>query len=408
MKFIVKIFVMLFGVILIVLMATILNNVTNLTCEPVDLYSGENAVVGFGGGFVNGLYDSMCMTLIEANNAVWNAYANWFVGLIGQRGNVAGIGADLWGLASFFCVKHSNFEYATGPGVGAVTDTEVFKELFLYELERCWTMFEGDTNQPLPSRHPLGKNVYFDCAEIIYDFTIPTGPGEFVSFGELTARLLYENSCGEQVNAPISSLDREYCTGSYFDAGTGQYVEGGCVDYLDLLAAIKWCAPKDEMIEYWGAEDNYYREYEEFVSSGGSIITVDCPLESITPKNFVEHRTYESSACFNYDAALCSFANVSGYNRRTDYEASNDGSTVIDGCGRIVISYIDYFDWGSIFAAQRAGDDYLTCGGLDVWNNFVALGSDTWPSVGDNIFLYNTDSIIICYEKFDTCGADVV
>ena len=191
------------GVILLVTMASVLTNVSSNTCEPTDLYSSSDDVIGFGGGFVNGLYDSICSRFVGANDAIWGAYSNLLVGIMGQKGNLALFSADLWGLADFFCTTHSNFEYATSEFGGAITSTADFSDLFLYEAERCWKLFEGNYEIPNPTRHPLGKRAFFDCAEIIYDFT----DGNYVSLAELYAKLSGPNFCGEDSNLPCGFFE---------------------------------------------------------------------------------------------------------------------------------------------------------------------------------------------------------
>ncbi len=384
MNFVLKIFLMIFGVIMIALMAVILTNITNQACSPADLFSGEDSVVGFGGTFINSLYDSMCSTFLEANNGVWNAYANWIVGVFGQRPSMANIAGDLWGLASYFCQTHSNFEYASSGSAGAITDTQTFKELFLYEVERCWSMFQADEGDfgllsSTDNRHPIGKNAIFDCAEIIYDFS-EGGGGDYVSFAELLARLMYINSCGDDVNAPVRFYED---------------VEGPAI-----IDSMSWCAPKDFMEEYWSSTSKTYARASSLDFSGGSVFDLSCDSGS----NPVESTNYTTSACMPYMYAMCSYSSISPkYNNTLGYDpASSDESAVIDGCGRLVISFFDFFDWGALWWYQSNSDVYDSCDYLNIFNGFnILTGNDL--NYNNDLWPRRKNSIIFCYEKYDTC-----
>jgi hypothetical protein len=73
MNIIQKVFIMLMGVVFLVLLFFIIDSISTQTCVPEDIYDNQE-VGSFGGGFINALYDSMCNSLLNANNAVWGAY----------------------------------------------------------------------------------------------------------------------------------------------------------------------------------------------------------------------------------------------------------------------------------------------------------------------------------------------
>ncbi|PIU89331.1 hypothetical protein COS64_00915 [archaeon CG06_land_8_20_14_3_00_37_11] len=402
-SFVSKIFLIVFGLIVIVALVVVLNKVTTPTCSPAKLFD-KTGIVGFGGSFINSIYDGVCSAVLNANDAVWGAYSKMLLSLLGQRANVAAIGADLWGMGEFFCQSHSNFEYATGPEGSAITSTEDFKELFAYEVERCWTMFEGITTEPLENRNPLGKHVSFDCAEIIYDFTGGES-NDYVTMAELYSKLSYLNDCGREYNAPCKVSTTQL-------SGLGPLAGAlGTAEINYLSENMMWCAPKDLMEEYW-ADNKSFAPYSSFDFSGATVDEFKCGSDSLE-KDDPDRLYVDSSACLPGSIAACSFSEISGY----DSSSGDDESLKIDGCGKIVITYYDYFNWQSFLTYQRTGDNYEACGHVDVFNNFepiIRKLPENWWEVSvidlilgnapeaDIIGVRHANQILICYEKYDT------
>lgn len=392
-----KIFLIVFGLVVVVTLVVVVNNIGSTTCVP-ELY-GEG-VIGFGGGFLNSIFDSLCLNVVDANNAVWNFYDNILSTAAGQRGNIAAIGADMWSMGRFFCQTHSNFDYASSSTGAAIKSTETFKDLFSYELDRCWTIFEGNTSRPLSDRHPLGKTAIHNCAEIIYDFSgfqdedVPT-------LAELFAKLNYKNYCGDEFNAPLFLKEEERCTYD-FDWDTFLVSDPECEDYNAVKDSIMWCAPKEEMEDFWVDNESYIQP-SKFRITGPNVDKLECDTEPEIPKS--ERTYFKTSACIPYAEALCSFGEVDGYSFS---DKESDESTIIDGCGRIVISYFDYFDFATFLATQKNSDTYAACDFVNVFNDFepiVLKESEKWwlfditpPEV---IVPREQNSILICYEKYD-------
>lgn len=408
-----KIFLILFGIIIILGGVIIINSITTSACMPTELF-GEVGSVGFGGAFVNTLYDSLCNNVLNLNSAIWNFYSNQAVGWLGQEGTVERIGRAAWDMGGVFCKKHSNFDYATGETAGAITSTENFKDLFVYEVERCWTMFEGIRTNPKDDRHPLGKQAMFDCGEIIYDFT----QSNSVSLAELYARLSSTNYCGEDVNAPVEYVDNPDGSQS-------------------LIEYMMWCAPLDEMAAYW-FWNNYYMSPESFQFSASSVDELTCtypdPNQDLPEdeQEVMDRLQHPTTACIPYTQALCSFAlgmpweyglnveDIDPYDLveeewfdESSYPlGSGDFSTIIDGCGKVTITYYDYFDWGSLFNKQETMDNYKACNYVEVFNNFDTL--EVWDSSSNTYYKRYDDNsdeyyeikekngILICYERYDT------
>lgn len=386
-------FLMIFGALMLVVLAVVLTGVlggSTVSCVPEELYS-DSEVVGFGGGLLDNVYDSACTSLLNANSAVWGLYKRIITGIIGQRENIASVSADLWGLARFFCRTNTNFEYVTQGSAGAISSTEIFTQLFANQVERCWSMFEGQKDYN-SERNPLGRRGMFDCAEIIYDFS---DSGDYVTLGQLYATLASENTCGAQRIIPI--------------------VESETLLFGTIYTNyIQWCAPKAKMHGYWNStthysNPSYYLEPEEFEVSAGAVDRISCNLGGsgvIRPKNV----DADVDACMPFSYALCSLSYVDGYKNTTlmpghSTYTPNDDSTVIDNCGKIVISFFDYFSWGVFSSVEKNTDNYAGCGGLDVFNNF-----ESFRIPGANIFLDkyisvsgSSDSIVICYERYDDC-----
>lgn len=394
MDMIVKLFSIIMGIVVLVSMVGVISNISAPQCVPSELYH-DNSIQGFGGGFFDNIYDGMCSTMINANNAVWNLYETVLAGATGQRGNIATVGFDLWGLASFFCRTYSNFEYYSENDAAAITETETFKQLFASQVERCWTLFEGNTRVPLEDRHPLGKQGIFDCAEIIYDFS----GGQSVTMAELLATLIGPNMCGNPRNVPVWDPNTQ---------DVNLYSDHWMISPDEPMAnpgeSIIWCAPKELMEDYWSyvtytddffetVDDvNYIYYPKEITIVGSSVETAECELED-NEYDPIQLGGYVSSSGLTYTTAMCSFQQIYG-GSGTD---ENDETAVISGKGRITISYFDYFDWGLFPNIERASDDYEACGNADVFNNFKDIGSN-WYS--EKFSTRTSDSILICYEQF--------
>ncbi|VVB75144.1 Uncharacterised protein [Candidatus Tiddalikarchaeum anstoanum] len=380
-------------------------NVSTTTCAPTDLFTNSK-VIGFGGGLIDGVNDGVCAALLNANNAVWGFYESMITGVLGQTENVGMIGSDLWGLASFFCKKHSNFNYVSKGSYGPIDDPEVLRQLFAYEVERCWTLFEGMTNKPLGDRNPIGKNGIFDCAEIIYNITYK----EPVTLGDIFAVFGSRNGCGAKRNAPVS-LIRPLCIPlcSVFDTTNCTEL---CFDswFLPYEESMLVCTPYDKMWDYWNGShsDNYYTSPSNLVIEGenervASLVSLTCRDPSTINEHLQLHNL-DSTACMPFSYALCSLGYVEGYHSKT---APNDDSAVIDGAGKITISFYDYFNWGTLLSMQTASDNYKACGNVNVFNNFHPIRDNqvnifdpgSW-GVNEYIGVRKQDSIVICYEKY--------
>jgi len=354
-NYLINIFMMIFGIMFLVLILMLFGNISGSACVPNELLEQES-LVGYGGNFIEKMYDNFCMTSLNINNGVWNFYDS-LIGTVFARPTLSSISMDLGGLIDIFCVAHSNQDYySENQNLGAVSDSETFKQLFAYELERCWTIFEGKTNEPLDNRHPLGKKAIFDCSEIIFSLDEENS----VSLAELYSSLLFDNSCGEKVNAPATYSDGE------FDE------------------SIMWCVPKTLMEGYWNAMDSTYEtpSSAEF-SQSNSVLS--CGNDEQVGSLY----NNEMSACLPYEYAFCSLGSVDSYSSST----GDDESALISGKGKITISYFDYFNWFAL-GSSIVSDSYSACDYVEVFNDFKSEDLWSWKPRREN-------SILICYEKFE-------
>ncbi len=329
---------------------------TSSTPYPRDL---NEPLKGFGNSVVSKIYDGMCSGALDMNSAIWTFYSNAIARMIVNKVGLGEFPFSLNGLVDTLCQTHSNSQYSTTETSVAIRDPEDFKTIFVYEVQRCWEMYEGKTKEPQKYRNPIGSEGIRDCAEIIYDFP----EGESVSLAELYARLSLDS-----VNAPVR-----------YNSETGEWSDN-----------VMWCAPREKMEDYW-YNGGYFNYPDEVRISGASVLSLKCPDSGISRDKL------ELNSCLHFSDALCSFGGIEGYSNGV----GDDESAVIDGRGRIVISYYDYFDWGGIVFKQRSSDNYITCGGNDVFNNFekVHLASLSFS----NYLRYDKDkknAIVICYERY--------
>ncbi len=331
---------------------------TSATPYPRDL---NEPLEGFGNSFVARVYDGMCSGALDMNSAIWTFYSNAIASMIVNKIGLGEFPFNLNGLVDMLCQTHSNSQYSTSSTAPAITDPEDFKQIFTYEVQRCWEMYEGKTKEPEKYRNPIGSEGIRDCAEIIYDFP----EGESVSLAELYARLSLDS-----VNAPVR-----------YDSESGEWSDN-----------IMWCAPRDMMEDYWHQVNYFASSPDEISFSGASVISLKCPEGE-------GKDSLDLTSCLHFSEALCSFGSINGYS----YGSGDDESSVIDGRGRIVISYYDYFDWGGIVFKQRSSDNYISCGGNDVFNNFEKVDLSRLSLSLSKYLRYDKDkknAIVICYEKY--------
>jgi hypothetical protein len=332
-----KLFLITFGVVGIFIVYLVFTSVTASSCYPDELYTHDETT-GFKVGIFDNVYDSMCSSFADMNSGIWQFYKNSIVGISGGRTVVASFSDSIWNMGKVFCKTHTNYDYANIEGNDAINDPEVFLELFLYESERCWNIFEGKNSEQYAhsDRDPIANIGFFDCAEIIYNF----GEGESLSIDRINERINEKNTCSEQSNTP---------------------------DYDNIY----WCAPKDIMREYW----------TDFFYNGNLYLE-----GSLTSKYYSA-----VSACVPYNEV-----NIPTYN--------GDQVSVIDGKGKITISYFDYFDWDNFWGTNKneGYDNYPACYYLNAFNNFEEIGQFEFPE--DNYKDFDKNTLVICFEKYDTEG----
>lgn len=368
-----KVFMILMGVFMIVILYSIVNSIGNSSsCYPNDLY-GEEGLAGLGGGIFDGVYDSLCGSVIDINSGLWEVFLSGSAQWLNMRSAISSMSNGLWDMGKLFCKTHTNFDYTNVDGNDAITDPEVLLELLLYESERCWNIFEGDKDlngDYLSKRNPIPNIGFFPCAELIYAFT----DGDTLSMKRITERLYEKNSCGSETNIPTS---------------------------------LFWCAPDHLMEDFWYNKDNNYTKYDY---NSNSIIN----LPNVLRIEDLLFKPIQSSYCLKNDVANTMFGKIPGYD-------SEDGISVISGYGKIIISYFDFFDWKKYGSesAMRAYDIYDACGGIHAFNNFYeyenlgnlfdkgnyAVSSYTYhdPDFNTNNYVisYNQNTLVLCYEKYD-------
>ncbi|MDD4353357.1 MAG: hypothetical protein PHN56_02770, partial [Candidatus Nanoarchaeia archaeon] len=65
-----KVFMILMGVFLIVIMYSLVSSINNSSsCYPKELYQ-EEGLAGLGGGIFDGVYDSLCSSVIDINSGL--------------------------------------------------------------------------------------------------------------------------------------------------------------------------------------------------------------------------------------------------------------------------------------------------------------------------------------------------
>lgn len=290
-----KIFLIIFGVLVVVILFGILSKLaTSSSCEPKELFKEED-ILGFGGGIFDNLFDTMCSSILDINSGIWGVYTKFAVELFGLKPALLGISNGLWGLGKIFCKSHSNFEYVNRQGSDAITDPEVFKDLFLYEAERCWNLFEGKNLGGLSEfdRNPIANVKFFQCSEIIYSFPA----GQSLNLKELYDRLYMKNTCGYPTNIPKHDPER-------FNIEKGE---------------IQWCVQKDMLADYWWDKDAKLGKYDG----------TSCEL--------ITKGVIDSTSCLGMKNAMCSLGQV--------YTYSQDANNIwqIEGTGKISIYYYDQF-----------------------------------------------------------------
>lgn len=358
-----KVFELVLGAVMLVSILVIFFKLTSSTasCKPnAQLF--DNKYSAFSSNFLDDVNDNICGVVLDANSVIWTVYSHFLTSWVGVNSEIEALSIDLWGLGKYFCKTKSNVDYVDS----VINNGDDFIELFKYELERCWKLMEGyDSSSSLPkeNRNPLGKKGIFDCAELVYDFTINNEKG--VTINELNAAISEKNACYEKIYSPS-------------------------------LSYIKWCVPRDKMIPFNGTELKYgvdkCYDYKEFDFKGDDF-------------------------CFPAGFAACMLGEIDGYNYNNE-EGIIDDSVVIDGRGKITISYFDDFDWGGYIFRQKGQDNYPACGGISVVNSYKSLGiSSSSVSYLSSLFKEGTpeekmmreilysgsikNNIVICYEKYD-------
>jgi hypothetical protein len=329
-----KIFEIVLGALMIVLLFNIFSSVTQSSCFPSELYSHEE-LTGFKTGIFDNVYDNFCNTFISMNSGVWQMYKTW-VGQTFASNILNGVSNTIWNGAKYFCKTHTNFDYAKTGSDDAITDPQVLLEIILYESERCWNIFEGRNlnGTSLASRDPIPDLGYFPCAEIIYDFP----KGAYLNMSRIFERAEGKNTCGEALNMPkVFSSSKD---------------------------SVFWCMPNDLAQDFW-----YDRFKDVKTYDSGECTDVGYEFASIS-----------SSNCLSSKMALCSLGESYAYS------SDSNSLAVIEGAGKITVSYFDYYDWQT-YNPSFNRQEYL--------KNEACKGSKF------NDISYPRDSLAFCYERYD-------
>ncbi|MFA5333713.1 MAG: hypothetical protein WC376_04430 [Candidatus Nanoarchaeia archaeon] len=328
-----KIFEILLGILMIVLLFNIFSSVTQSSCVPSEIYAHDE-LTGFRTGIFDNVYDNVCNTFLTMNSGVWQMNKKYFARQ--YLSNILNtVSNTIWNSAKPFCKTHTNLDYASSESSDAITDPSILLELILYESERCWNIFEGRSleGQSLDNRDPLPLQAYFHCAEIIYDFPKDI----YLNMSDIFERIEGQNSCGQPSNIPKVFSSNE--------------------------DSLFWCIPKDLTEDFWF--DNFKKVGTYY---SGQCIVGDSPSAS-------------SDYCFSSQRALCSL------DYSYVYESAFNSLAVIEGAGKITISYFDYYDWNKYDKSFNIDSSIV---------NKACKGSKF------NVYSYPRDSLIFCYERYDT------
>lgn len=373
-----KVFMSLLGILLIILMYQIFSSTTQQSCFPSEAFK-KDPVLGFNIGIFDGIYDNLCNTFLNMNSGIWNLYKTW-TGRTFASGMLKTMGNTMLNAARPFCKTHTNANYDSEEGDDAITEPEALKEIFLYEAERCWNIFEGKLQgESDTDRDPIPTLGFFKCAEMIYSFE----SDESLPIKEIGDRIYGQddlggkNTCGETINIPKN---------------------------------IFWCAPKSLMFDYWYGtkmnNDLYYYSYYD----GQKVTSLNAPDDDNNP--------HESTHCFIQGAAVVSFGQIDGYND------NSEGYSVIDGAGIISIYYFDNYP-GDILGKEHTYDALPGCEYVQVFDGFNKIAEsstyepseyetqyyslmDDWFASSEikyaaSLALKDNDknTLVICYEKYD-------
>ncbi|MDD5499804.1 MAG: hypothetical protein PHT91_02935 [Candidatus Nanoarchaeia archaeon] len=353
-----KIFMILMGILVVVILFGIFSNLNKQSCEPAELYSHEE-VTGFGGGVFDNMFDTVCSSILDINSGLWGAYTSTAASFSGLRPVLSSISNGIWGLGKIFCKTRTNSDFVERAGRSAISDPEVLKELLLYEAERCWNIFEGKNLGGLSDsdRNPIANIKHFECAEIIYDLP----PGEYLSLKDIYESIYLKNSCGEERNIPKNPRQ------AFND------------EYNSSKGEIQWCVQKELLEDYW---------FNKFAQAG-SYNGIEC--------EYNDKSSTDSSACLSTTNAMCSLGKINGYEE-------DDDVLVINGFGRIAIYYYDWWKLDYEHRSDKLNASITLAQGLIDFKRYSASKID-FPQEyvehwhGDENYIPN--QLFIYYEKYD-------
>jgi hypothetical protein len=332
-----------------VLIASVVFNAASGLCQGWYKYVYGESIASIGQSVIGRINDAMCTNLISVNSAIWKFYLD-YSWLLGGGSFARAMIADVWGLAKFFCTTFKNDE--------PITDPEGFAEVFAGQVERCWTLMQGQGNPfPNPKRHPLGDEHSWKCAEIFYDFTETTGGSDdFVSLFDMYNVLARPNMCGEDRRAPALlfspyavefinnylgrfNVDLDYDFNFIDDYSTFRM-------FQNKFDSIWWCVPKDLMVEYYSSiiDNPYIWCCDEKPGIFGSPLgTWTC---AINPSSTEDWDSNADPETWEWDSMKCC---TGLYSSNYDSCDCDDYTTIISGYFDNVVPYgqPSLYEWGT-------------------------------------------------------------
>jgi hypothetical protein len=344
-----KIFNIVLGLAVIILIYNIFSSVTQSSCFPSEIYAHDE-VTGFRTGIFDDVYDNICTMFVDLNSGIYQVAKTWTARKFASNMLIS-MSNTIWSSAKHFCKTHTNVDYANSESSDAITDPEVFLELFLYESERCWSLFQG-SQASSENRDPIPNLGFFDCAEIVYDFSENS---DILTFDEIKARFNSNNTCSLPAFTP---------------------------PFVNTL----WCAPKHLMKEYW--EDGFYDR---------NVYHAETEWSTVYDMGYSACRNY-----YDFNIPLYDFYYDGTYDGYGDHKKES----VISGSGKIIISYFDYYDWKKVdsLSHMQSYDNYKACNYVDVFNNFESTLNIKYNSYDYKFANWGSNTLVYCFEKFDLLG----